>query len=631
MMAGTNTAGVDSLEMNQGQLSIIQPQNSEILAIGEVTVEGTHATAAEVSVNGEIVSVVNQRFSKSLSFSDGPQQIIVIAGTDRVTLNILVDTALPDVRIIEPTYGAHIDSALTSVVSVVGQATDEHSGIASVQVNGQDVPVEANGRFQFSYEPEAGLQRPFVTAKDKAGNESSTSRGFLYGRFKQWSTSLDRSARGEIRKPAFEVLESTIESALKGGLIEELIAENMINSEDITIEEISFQDLTLNLEPRQGFIAASISFYDLRVFFELDSPETRGDVYISPATLNAELYLFPKPDGTLDIQVRNTDVILDNLNIQVDNSLLDAAISFVEGFVRGLAEDALLAVLEQALVGELLSPDLFSPELQLLDVNLRVRALLQEITITPEAMLIEAGVRLEDLPIINDSIGYLYMPPNGHPASLEGMATMDLQQNVFHMFFSHLWRGGLLNFTIAEVLGEPPAALSASILTGFTDGNLTQFMREDEIVGISLRPQLPPIVRFDVTRPNAFVIDFVDLMIDLTLPDGRAWLTGSFDMSAIVAPRLINNQLGFQIEIEADTMFVDAPLFPVKSDELLGLIESLLEGLPSQLGPDGISNFFDLNDFDFYGLALSSGLVKTVSNPTPYLQVGLQFSANQQQ
>ena len=76
-------------------------------------------------------------------------------------------------------------------------------------------------------------------------------------------------------------------------------------------------------------------------------------------------------------------------------------------------------------------------------------------------------------------------------------------------------------------------------------------------------------------------------------------------------------------------MPMDEPIFPVKSRELLGLIEGLLEGIPSQLGPDGISDFFDLNDFDFYGLTLSSSVVKTVSIPTPYLQVGLRFNAPQ--
>ena len=626
--AGTNVAGTNTV-VDQGQLRIDRPQANQILATGEVVVEGTHSTASEITINGMVVPVVGQRFLTSVSLPEGPQQIVASAGEDQVTINILVDATSPYVQIIEPTFGAHIDSALTSVVTVVGQATDEHSGIERVEVNGQEVLVESNGRFQFSYTPEMGLRRPFVIARDRAGNESSTSRGFLYGRFKQWTTPLDRGARGEIRQEAFEVLEETIERALKGGVIEDLIAQNMINSDDINIEDISFQDLSLDLEPRAGFISASISFYDLRVFFELNSPRTRGDVYISPATLDAELHLFPKPDGTLDIQVRNTNIALQNLDIQVDNSLLDAAISFVEGFVRGLAEDALLTILEQALVGELLSPDLFSPELQLLDVNLRVRAILQEINITPEGMLIEAGVQLEDLPIINDSIGYLYMPPNGAPPALPGMATLDLQQNTFNLFFSHLWRGGLLNFTIAEVLGEPPAALSAALLNGFTDGKLTDYMSAGEIVGVRLRPSLPPIVRFDVTRSDAFVIDFVDLMIDLTLPDGTIWFTGSFDMTAMIVPRLINNQLGFQVEIEASAMPMDEPIFPVKSRELLGLIEGLLEGIPSQLGPDGISDFFDLNDFDFYGLTLSSSAVKTVSIPTPYLQVGLRFNAPQ--
>ena len=110
--AGTSSAGINSPGRSQAQLSVTRPQVNEILAMSEVVVEGTHATAPEVNVNGVRVPVVNQRFTTSLSLSDGPQQVVVIGGEDRATINILVDTVLPEVRIIEPTYGTHIDSSL---------------------------------------------------------------------------------------------------------------------------------------------------------------------------------------------------------------------------------------------------------------------------------------------------------------------------------------------------------------------------------------------------------------------------------------------------------------------------------------------------------------------------------------
>ena len=59
--------------------------------------------------------------------------------------------------------------------------------------------------------------------------------------------------------------------------------------------------------------------------------------------------------------------------------------------------------------------NLFSPEFDILGVPVRVRALFQSLDITPQAAQAELGVKIEDLPAINNSAGYLYTAPQNFP------------------------------------------------------------------------------------------------------------------------------------------------------------------------------------------------------------------------
>lgn len=620
LTGGESVAGVAT----QGLLRLDHPIEGQILNTHTVRVEGIHSSATEVMINGQAVPVMSQRFSAMITLEEGGQRLQVNAGEDQVEVNVIVDTTPPTLTITEPAYGTHLDSQQSSLVTVIGVVNDGEngSGTQSVTVNGQEVLIEPNGRFTFTYEPELGLNRPLVIATDYAGHQTDKTRGFLFGRFKPWESALDRGLRVELRPEAFDIIAQTLENTLKSGIINNLVNDSMGFSEDISITEVIFRDIDVQLSPQEGYISLSITFFDLKVFFELSTPSTRGDVYISPAHLTARLELTPRADGSLDAQILDPMLTLDNLDIQVENALLDTAVSFVEGYVRDFAEQAILTAIEDALVGELLSRNLFSPEFDILGISVRVRALFQELNINTEAARGELGIKIEDLPAINNSVGYLYVPTFGAPTALNNMASADVQLNALYSIFSHLWYGGLLNVSLSDII-DLPSALNAALLSGFTEGALLEYMAATEKIGVRLKPTLPPIARFDLTKPSVTLIDLVDLHVDLTLPDGRAWFTLGLDITASVSPSLNNNQLGLEISLTVDGVKVDEPLFPVKSKELIGLIVNLIKGLPEQLGEEGLRNLFDLNEFDFYGLRLSSGTVQSVINPTPYVQVGI--------
>ena len=607
----------------QGGLRLDQPRAGDILSSQQVTVSGIHVTSTEVMINGMQVPVTSQRFSITLTLEEGSQLITVSGGEDQVDVNVLVDATPPQVSLIEPFFGTHIDSTRESLVTIIGQAVDSLSGIEKVLVNGQEVQLESNGRFQYTYEPEVGLNRPLIIATDRAGHEQSTSRGFLFGRFNPWESQLGRSVKAELKQTGFAVIEGALEQAVLNGLIDDLLSENLLESEDIKITEIIYQDVDIQLSPQSGYIRAEISLTDLKVFFELTTPSTRGDVLISPARLSANLYLTPRPDGTLDAQLRDREVSLENLNARVDNGLLDAALSFVEGYVSDLAERALLAVLDEVLINELISSSLFSPTINVLDVELQLRALIQEFTVEPSGAVLEAGLQMTDLPVINQSLGYLSLPDTQPAPPLMYQASLDLDLNAFHLIFSHLWYGGLLNQTLNDLIDDAPSTLAGVLLNGFTDGKLLELMGPTETVVVRLRPSLPPIARFDQTRRDVLFVDLVDLMIDFTTPTGQIWFTGGFDLTAEIKPTIINNELSLQVAVSSSGRSLDEPIFPVKSKELIQVMINLIQDLPNQLGDEGLNQLFSFSELNYYGLNFSSALMQTQLVPNPILQIGL--------
>lgn len=57
--------------------------------------------------------------------------------------------------------------------------------------------------------------------------------------------------------------------------------------------------------------------------------------------------------------------------------------------------------------------------------------------------------------------------------------------------------------------------------------------------------------------------------------------------------------------------FIDAPLFDVKGDLIVTLLQPLLDGLPALLGPGTLDNIFDLTQLELFGVQLRSAMVNS--------------------
>ena len=625
---GDSQAGMMNNEGRiSGQLTLLQPLNGAIFSQGMLVVKGTHPTAGRVQVNGQEVVLTNQQFETTLTLEEGAHSVEVTHNEERIVVDVLVDLTPPTAQITAPMYGTHIDSARAMTIDVVGQATDAVSGVQRVTVNGVEALVESNGRFQVTFTPEDGLGQAVVIIEDLAGHSTTATRGFLYGRYKDWNTPLNRAASAVVSPFALDALERAVVSAAGSGIIDQLIQDRLGSEDSITINEIRYERLDVSIEPRVGYLEIEVVFYDLRIYFSLETPEANGDVYITPARLNAHLYLNPLPDGGLDIDVRETVVDLDDtFDIYVDNAAIGGAASFLEDYISSLAEETLLELLEIFFVQELINPELLRPTLAFLNRETDLQLLIEEVIIDPSGLSMAMGLDILNEQTFNDAPGYLYIPSTSVPPPLPTMVSALIPLNTFYQVLGQLWRGGFMNISLDQIVETPPAPLQAQLLSTFTQGQLLEYMSGGAYSGLLMRPQLPPTARFDATRADSIIIDIFDLMLDLTLPDGRAWLTLGLDIEFNIRPSIIRNEIKLEVSLKVRAWDVATPLFPVQSDRIINIIVPLLEGLPMLLGPEEVNNLFNLSELDLFGITLESAQLNTTLPPNPYLQLGLQVS-----
>ena len=621
---GVNPNPNQPIPSNTG-LVITAPQDGNAFNQTVVRVEGRHPTAGRVQVNGQDVIVNQGQFAVDLTLEEGDHRITVSAGEQESTfVDIFVDLTPPQIQITNPRLGTHLDSAQASSLEVEGVAIDALSGVQSVVINGQSFPPRPSNGFQSSIEALAGLNQIEIKAIDQAGNESVAYRSFLFGRYKTWSSPLNEGISAFISPFALDVLEEAIVyAAQEGGYIDQLI-ENEIDSQgEVTVQEINYQDLDVTLTLQEGYLQAELSFTRLRVDFYIDRFSTGGDVFIERATLNTDLLFNITPQSTLDLQVRNPQLDLGEPDIHVDNVLLDGITSLLSNYIESLAQDALQGVVENVLIDGLIDPDLFRPTLSFLGFEVQLNLLVEEVVVQPLGMVITLGFGMEGLTTVNDAPGYLYQPVMSEPQRLPTMLNGWMQKNLFDMLLGQVWRGGLMNIRLSDILDEPPSALNAQLLSSFTNGALLEYMAPTDVVGVVLRPQLPPVARFDPNQPQVVIADLNDFFLDLTLPNGQVWATVGFNLHIAIEPGLTNNQLSIALSLTSEAWAVNAPLFDVEFDRLLDVLSALLQGIPNLLGPNGVNELFDLSELDLLGIQLLNLTLQTVSQTDAFALFGL--------
>lgn len=623
-MGGQSLPSTGGMVVTDSGLMVTAPLQGAIFGSKEFTVTGTHPTAVMVTVNEQSVPVMNGQFSAMLTMNEGTHTITVSDSSKTIMIDIMVDLTPPVIEIGSPGFGLHLDSAQNQTVAVIGNATDALSGVTEAMVNGEVVPVNPNGAFQYTYQPQSeGLELITVTLSDRAGHQSTAYRSLMYGRFKEWATPVQDGLGMFMSPNGLDALEIALKTALDQGLISELIIGSIDPNQGILIEEIEVMNTIISLEPRDGFLDILMSLQGLRIHFSIESPATSGDVYVD-AILSAQLYLDVAAGGALDVRIEEPSVTLSNFDIYA-NGPLGVGADFLEGFIGDFAEEALLSVVRELLVEGFIDPSLFRPTLTVLDTPLELQILVESAEINPNGIELKTGLGLASPDTVRQAPGYLYDTTPITPEILPSMISSYMTLNSLQMILGQIWRSGIIDINLLDLVSEPPSALTAGLLSTFTNGALLEYMEATEYIGVRLRPSLPPVSRFRAPEPQALFVDLNDLLIDFTLPNGDPWLTLGLNLTARVEPSIISNDLQLTTSLEVKVWSVATPLFEVDTDRVIGLFEPIIQNLPNLVGVQaGADPLISISELDLFGIQISSTSLQTRPSPGGVAFIGLQ-------
>jgi hypothetical protein len=160
-------------------LIVTAPIDSVITNITQITVRGTVSGQFSITltVNGAPVSVgLDSTFSTQVNLQEGINTITIVvtdAAGNKTTITRTVrrDTQAPIVSLTSP-----IDSLLTNQLNVTVSGTVKDSTAVTLTINGNSVPIGANGAFSYQLSAVEGFNTITVVATDAAGNSTNVKR-----------------------------------------------------------------------------------------------------------------------------------------------------------------------------------------------------------------------------------------------------------------------------------------------------------------------------------------------------------------------------------------------------------------------------------------------------------------------
>lgn len=220
-------------------LAISYPADGAVVSAASMTVTGTVSdnvsTVAGVTVNGQPALVADGAFSASISLSPGVNTITAEAvnavGLSTVqSITVTLDTVPPVITLTAPAQGAILSD---NNVTVTGTASDDGSGIASLTVNGQEVPVGEGGAFSAIVQIPDGAGSITAVAVDRAGLSSQQTVQVIVDTTPPALT-VDSPAEGEITSQASLLVSGTASDPISG------VQQVLVNGQPAALSEGAF-------------------------------------------------------------------------------------------------------------------------------------------------------------------------------------------------------------------------------------------------------------------------------------------------------------------------------------------------------------------------------------------------------
>jgi hypothetical protein len=597
-------------------LDVYQPEIGEVIKAATVRVKGDTEGLETVEVNGEVVEVSGDSFKVDLALPEGRQTITVVGeGLDPVYIEVFVDHTAPVVELDSPKRGAFLVAGEQDEIVVEGRVLDVGTGIAELLVGGYTVPLRADGSFQRRLVPELGVNNIDIVATDHAGRSIRTQRGVLYGEFSDWDAPTEHAVTARMGDRSFEVIERALIRLIDDGMVDQLLDQYAVGTEDIEIHDVSYSTVDIRLVPERGRLRAEILIYDLRVDLSVTYGLTlRGYAEASPARIVG--YIEPEltRGGQITADLYQPQISLDGFAIHVDG-IWDWVVSWVNGWAQDYAEDMLTGLAEDVIVPELFDPAMLDRSFMIMGREIAYSVRLDDLDVDTRGIAAVGNVTLPMRPSGNapDSPG-IYTTYSAPPSDdVRRMFRASISDDMINRMLATAWRSGMLDLNIRELIGDGgalPIELNAGSLALLAGQEILEHAESDTPVDVQLRPLLPPVAEVRVGRNSLLRLHLSELMMDLYLaPDsGRRVLFASvatyatLDISVTVEDDRVS--LGFVLAVDVD--LADEPLFDIQDALVEQVVGGLLERLPEILGYEGLDGLFDFGGLEILGVGMQN-------------------------
>mgnify|MGYP002640267877 CR=1 FL=1 len=281
------------------------------------------------------------------------------------------DATGPIIMITTPARGAMLTGE--QVVLVSGQVVDELGEVAEAQLNGETLALGSDGSFGAPMNVVHGLNIVDVTAADTFGNESRSTRSFLFSNeylpdgAGQLDLALvnhgllaylddllfynpDQSAPDNLTY-LFEVILADLDigALLPNPVVtgQDLSVLCLWGKYDFYIENITYGQPDVKLEPVAGGVKLHITIPNFSGDFAIVTDafgcaDFSGSITANALLAQAMIEISASQTGDLIVNVSQTDVLFDNLQIKlggIPGTLLNWLIDLFQGTVANLLQD----------------------------------------------------------------------------------------------------------------------------------------------------------------------------------------------------------------------------------------------------------------------------------------------------
>jgi hypothetical protein len=330
---------------------------------------------AEAKSNGTFKFLTSGEILLSACLVDAPD----VCGNRTV----LADVDGPTIDVYTPARGAMLSGDQKVLVS--GKVWDAHNGVAEVTLNGQTIAVAPDGAFSAPMDSVHGLNLVDVVATDHVGNEGRATRSYLYttkylaaGSDDPAAALVDKALLGYLDDSLFynstpgatDSLSALFQVVLADLDIGALLPNPVVQDQDLSvlclwdkydifINNIQYGTPDVILSPVTGGITLQITIPNFTGDFAIETDgfacaDFSGSVSANALLAQAMIEMTSSPAGDLVVNVTQTEVLFDNLQIKLNGipgTLLNWLIDLFQGTVANLLQNEFKKQVEEMVSG----------------------------------------------------------------------------------------------------------------------------------------------------------------------------------------------------------------------------------------------------------------------------------------